>query len=291
MNNTLISNHFELADLLKSKLGDDVDIDSMATLMGKVCGTYKGQKFNITFKRKAYLLISIANPGTNLLKEIETILKDAMGEQPICSYSLQSTGLEENQAMPTIEWDFEDPESRIKEIVNGRAFSDGAKLHNLILFGNREISNYVEDDKAKADRIANARIYGIDPGYIKDPEKIENLSEVDLYFMIDMLGGIMFSAWHATKRDDKPADLTEEQYAMEFCVYQTKKFGVDDLPEPEIDKHIPRTPKYNTWYAFYNNHFKNVLTNEQWNDFQIARKENKYVSEFMPNGNWKDQLT
>lgn len=290
MNNTLVSNHFELADLLKSKLGDDVDIDSMAILLGKVCGTYKGEKFNITFNRKVYLLISIANTDTDLLKEIEPILKDAMGEQPICSYSLQSAGLEENQAMPTIEWDFENPESRIKELVNGRAFSDGAKLHNLILFGNREIANYVEDDKAKSDRIANARIYGIDPGYIKDPEKIKNLSELDLYFMIDTLGGIMFSAWHATKRDDKPADLTEEQYALEFCVYQTKKFGVDDLPEPEIDKHIPRTSKYNTWYTFYNNNFKNVLTNEQWNAFQIARKENKDVSEFMPKGNWKDQL-
>ncbi|MDF2865886.1 MAG: hypothetical protein K0R72_704 [Clostridia bacterium] len=291
MNNTLVSNHFELADLLRSKLGDDVDIDSMAILMGKVCGTYKGQKFNITFKRKAYLLISIAKTDTDLLKEIEPILNDAMGEQPICSYSLQSAGLEENQAMPTIEWDFEDPENRIKEVVNGRAFSDGAKLHNLILFGNREISSYVEDDKAKADRIANARIYGIDPGYIKDPEKIKNMSEIDLYFMIETLGGIMFSAWHATKRDTQPADLTEEQYAMEFCVYQTKKFGVDDLPEPEIDKHIPRTSKYNTWYTFYNNHFKNVLTNEQWNAFQIARKENKCVLEFMPKGNWKDQLT
>ncbi len=291
MNNTLVSNHFELADLLKSKLGDDVDIDSRATLMGKVCGTYKGEKFNITFKHKAYLLISISNTGADLLKEIEPILKDAMGEQPICSYSLQSAGLEENQAMSTIEWDLEDPESRIKEVVNGRAFSDGAKLHNLILFSNREIASYVEDDKAKADRIANARIYGIDPGYIKDPEKIKNMSEVDLYFMIDTLGGIIFSAWHATKRDDKPADLTEEKYAIEFCAYQTKKFGVDDLPEPEIDKHIPRTSKYNTWYTFYNNHFKNVLTNEQWNAFQMAQKENKSVSEFMPKGNWKDQST
>lgn len=291
MNNTFVSNHFELADLLKSKLGDDVDIDSMATLMGKICGTYKDQKFHITFKRKAYLLISITNTGTDLLKEIQSVLNDAMGEQPICSYSLQSAGLEENQAMPTIEWDLEDPESRIKEVVNGRAFSDGAKLHNLILFGNREISSYAEDDKAKADRIANARIYGIDPGCIKDPEKTKNMSEIDLYFTIDMLGGIMFSAWHATKRDDKPADLTEEQYAIEFCVYQTKKFGIDDLPEPEIDKHIPRTSKYNAWYTFYNNHFKNVLTNEQWNTFQIARKENKDIQEFMPKGNWKDQLT
>lgn len=290
MNNTLVSNHFELADLLKSKLGDDVDIDSMATLMGKVCGTYKGKKFNVTFKRNDYLLISIANGSGDLLKEMEPILKDAMGDEPICSYSLQSAGLEENEAMPTIEWDVKEPESRIKEVVNGRAFSDGAKLHDLILFGGREIANYVEDDKAKAERIANARIYGVDPGCIKDPEKIKNLSEIDLYFMIDTLGGIMFSAWHATKRDDKPADLTEEQYAIEFCVYQTKKFGVDDLPEPEIDKHIPKTSKYNTWYTFYNNHFKNVLTNEQWDAYQMAKKENEDISEFMPKGSWKDQL-
>lgn len=290
MNNTLVSNHFGLADLLKSKLGNDVDIDSMATLMGKVCGTYKGQNFNITFKRNEYLLISIASTGKDLLKEIQPILNEVMGEQPICSYCMQSAGLEENQAMPTIEWDIEDPENRIKEVVNGRAFSDGAKLHNLTLFSDRQIESYVEDDKAKAERIANARIYGIDFGSITDPEKVKSMSEIDLYFMIETLGGIMFSAWHATKRDDKPADLTEEQYAIEFCVYQTKKFGVDDLPEPTIDKHIPKTQKYNAWYTFYNNHFKNVLTNEQWEAFQAARKENKDVSEFMPKGNWKDQI-
>ena len=39
-------------------------------------------------------------------------------------------------------------------------------------------------------------------------------------------------------------------------VYQTTKFGVD-IPEPEIDKHIAKTPSYTAWYNFYANNLRN----------------------------------
>ena len=83
--------------------------------------------------------------------------------------------------------------------------------------------------------------------------------------------------------------LLEEQYALEYIVYQTTKFGVE-LPAPEIDKHITATPSYNAWYKFYSNHFKDILTDEQWNAFQQAQRNGQDASAFMPSRHWTDLL-
>ena len=40
----------------------------------------------------------------------------------------------------------------------------------------------------------------------------------------------------------------------------------------------------------YDNHFKNVLTKEQWDAFLKAQDNNKDTSEFMPSGHWTDLL-
>ena len=126
---------------------------------------------------------------------------------------------------------------------------------------------------------------------LKTPnEKINNLSEVDLYFAIDAMGGHIWRCKHDMAHGRIPEiDLTEEQYALEYMVYQTTKFGVE-LPEPEIDKHITATPSYNAWYKFYSNHFKDVLTDEQWNAFQEAQRNGQDTSAFMPSGHWTDLL-
>lgn len=192
--------------------------------------------------------------------------------------------------MPTIEWNIKDPESRIKEVVNGIAFFNGAKLHGLKLFGDRKLETYVEDEKAKADRIANARIYGIDKGSIIDIEKIKELNEVDLYFNIDAIGGYILRCKHEMSHGRIPQiDLTEEEYAIEYMVYQTTKFGAE-LPDPQMDKHIIPTPSYLAQFKFYDNHFKHVLSDTQWNCFQQLKSEGKDVSAFFPAGNWQDTI-
>ncbi len=259
--------------------------------MGSVTGTFKGKKFRITFVRNECLLISIINSGRELLNELVPFLSEVMGsENPICEYDMQSEGVEKKDAMPTIEWEIIDPETRIKEIVNGRAFPGKPKVLNLTLFGGRKVESYVEDEKEETERIANARIYGIDPGYIKDVELFKNMGEIELYFNIAAIGGHIWRCRHDMSHGRIPEiDLTEEQYAFEYMVYQTTRFGVE-FPEPEIDKHITATPSYNAWYTFYNTHFNHTLTEEQWNSFQKAKKEGKDVSMFMPKGNWQDTL-
>lgn len=290
MKKTLVSSVFELDELLKAKLGKDIETDAFSKLIGCLIGTYKGEPFNITFVRNECLLISISKNGKALLEQIQPILSGAMGSNPICSYDLQCEGIEGKDPEPTIEWDIKDPESRIKEVVNGRAFSKNAKLYKLKLFGDRKIETYIENEKQKLDRIANARIYGIDKGSINDVKEINNLNETDLFFNIDAMGGHIWRCKHEMSHGRIPQiDLTEELYAIEYMVYQTKKFGVE-LDEPQIDQHIIPTPSYLAWFRFYDNHFKKNLTNEQWNVFQKAQREGKDVSAFMPTGNWQDTL-
>lgn len=104
------------------------------------------------------------------------------------------------------------------------------------------------------------------------------------------MGAYLWRCHHEMARDRmKKIDLTEENYAIEYMVYQTTKFGVE-LPEPAIDKHITATPSYNAWYQFYANHFKYTLSNEEWNAFQEAHRTGKDITSFMPSGHWTDSL-
>lgn len=134
------------------------------------------------------------------------------------------------------------------------------------------------------------RIYGIDPGSIKEVDKVNNMSELDLWLAIDGLG---YHIWYCNHQMSHGridfVDLTEEIYAIEYLVYQTKKFGVE-FPEPQPGKHIEQTDSYVAWYKFYSNHFKNVLSNEQWNKFMLAKTMNQDLSPYLPQGNWRDLL-
>lgn len=51
--------------------------------------------------------------------------------------------------MPTLEWNIIDPEARIKDIVNDRAFSDHSKIFNLKLNNGKDISSYLESEEEK----------------------------------------------------------------------------------------------------------------------------------------------
>ena len=282
---TLVKDAYLLYELMNKKYEGRFKCDPFIAMMGKIEGTFDNVKLMISFKGDEYLILSVENDEDDIIGELIPFLKEVMGgEQALCKYDL----LCDNELMPTIEWDVLNPDERLRNLVNGRGYNNSSVL-NLNLF-NRNINDYIESEKDKEDRIKNARIYGIDPGSIKDPESIKNLSELDLFFNIDVLGRHIWYCEHEMSHGRiEKVDLTEERYALEYLVYQTKKFGVE-LSEPEIDKHITATPSYNAWYKFFKNHFENVLTDEEWNDFMKLRKAGGDVSKYMPQGNWRDLI-
>ena len=147
-----------------------------------------------------------------------------------------------------------------------------------------------EEKEVKEETTENTRIYGIDPGNLKDPEEIKSMSELDLYLMIESMGAFIWRCNHdmADNRMEY-VDLTEYNYAQEILVYQTTRFGVE-LAEPEMGKHIEPTESYYAWYKFYSNHFRYTLTDEEWDAFQDARRNGEDVSQYMPAGDWRDSL-
>ena len=169
MEKMAVYNSRQLEQLLEKKYGERFEGDFLSSLRGDVSGSFDSKRFYITFEGGEYLLISTSSDGRAILDELLPTLTEIMGgKSPICSYDLQCSETEEKDAEPTLEWDVVAPESRIKEIVNGRAFSDGEKILNLKLYNGKSVSDYLESEQEKEDRIKNARIYGIDPGSILD---------------------------------------------------------------------------------------------------------------------------
>lgn len=140
--------------------------------------------------------------------------------------------------------------------------------------------NLQKNNNLENKKISN-RIYGLDPGCIENILSFNMMDEVDLYFQIEALSKYILKYY-------QKKDLTEEQYALEYMVYQTTKFGVE-LPEPVLGEHIAVTPSYNAWYGFYFNHFKK-LSKEELDSYKLARKKGKDVSKFLPKGKWDESL-
>lgn len=274
--------------LLRKMFRGRIDIDIFSLMCSQINGTLDKKTFSITFCKEEYLLVSTSENTKEVLEELLPVLKTAMaGKEPICKYDMVS---KDKKILPTIEWDVKDPDARLKEIVNGRAFSDDSTIENLELFDEKKVEDFLESEEEKQEMLKNVRVFGIDKGSIQDVEKINNLSEVDLFLAIEGLGGHIWRCMHDMSHGRiEEIDLTEEQYALEYMVYQTTKFGVE-LPEPQPYKHIEKTPSYNAWYNFYRTHFKETLSQEEWDAFAIAKKSGMDVSQFMPTGDWRDLL-
>jgi len=281
MNKADILTAYDLEQFLQKKLTHYETTNDFANLLGRIIGKYKGFEIKINFNENDYLIISTNQKGKAILNELVPVLSNAIGDyNPICKYDYIKG---DRESLPTIEWDINNPEGRIREIVNGRAFANGQCL-NLSLYGNRSIESYIEDEITKQRK---NRIYGMDPGFLDNKDEIDQLSEVDLYFVIDDISRIINSTINSTYGNK--INLIEEQYAIEYCAYQTTKFGVE-LDKPELGKHILSTPSYEAWYSFYDNHFNNKLTDAELSEYQINKKQGNDVSNYMPKGNWKDNL-
>lgn len=279
---------YELFELLEEKYESRFHGDPLQAMGGYIDGRLDNQPICISYIPNRILMISSSSKSEELVKELVPLLCEVMGDNsPICSYNSQKIGFEEE--IYTVEWDNIDPEKRLKDIVNHRALPKDMIMTNLKLYNSKDAASYMETPKEREEYIKNARIYGIDPGNL-NVEVVNNYSEIELYTAIDGLGGHLWRCRHEMAHGRMPRiDLTEEQYALEYLVYQTKKFGVD-LPDPEIGEHVPSTESYRAWFQHYDNHFKNELSQEEWNAFNQALKNGEDVSSFAPSGNWEDSL-
>ena len=280
----------KLIDVLKNKYGERFEYYSFKGLVDRgIACSVDSKNVYIKFKSTKYLLIVTSADEKNILDELLVTFTEALGnQQPICSYDLESPFIEESKES-AIEWNFDSPESRIKEIVNGRAFADGSNILNLRLNNGKNISDYLESEQEKIQRIQNTRIVGLDPGDLEDTERTNNLSEIGLWLDITNRN----CGWYTRNKYRMPYEIIDKQniegwYAFQYMVYQTRKFGVETL-EPQINRYDITTPSFGDWCVFWKKYYQS-MTDEEHSRLRKAVKEGKDLSEFMPSEHRKNLL-
>lgn len=283
-----IDSDIELEHYLELLFKGRFNADFTSSLDNHVHGTLDGERVVLTFWPHDSIILS-AEKGVELEKLIPA-LSTAMDENgPICKYETKDYGKEESDAVH-MEWDIKDPDKRLKELANDRAYVDGTEVVNMEVLNGKTVADYMDTEEERKEILANARIYGIDRGCIKPDADIEHLSEADLFLTIQSLGNMILAAklMKALPFQTEEIDLTEEEYGMDYLLYQTKRFGVN-ISEPKFPRRILVSKEFEAWYKFYTDHFDS-FTDEQWAAFKRLKDAGGDLTEFLPIGNWRDLL-
>lgn len=99
------------------------------------------------------------------------------------------------------------------------------------------------------------KIYGKYSGNLKKEllEKIPTMKEFEIWKLIYYIEDELFWMSHEERNFgvDK-IDFIEKQYALEYIIYSTKRFGID-FKEPKEGVHIEKNNSYINWYKKWNN--------------------------------------
>lgn len=130
-----------------------------------------------------------------------------------------------------------------------------------------------------------------DGGILEDPSIVNNCTEQRLYSLIDSLGYRIWRLNHdmADGRIKPNIDLMPYQYAIEYCVMHTTRFGVE-ISEPKEGEHVKATKSYWAWFKWWDNYFKRTLTDEEYEEYERKSEKREDISKFRPTGDWKDNL-
>ncbi len=130
-----------------------------------------------------------------------------------------------------------------------------------------------------------------DGGILKDPSIVNTCTEQELYRMIEAFGYKIWRLNHdmADGRIKENIDLMPYQYAIEYCVMHTTRFGVE-ISEPKEGEQVKATKSYWAWFKWWDNYFKNTLTDEECEEYEHKSERGEDISKFRPTGDWKDNL-
>lgn len=137
--------------------------------------------------------------------------------------------------------------------------------------------------------------YGVYTGFLKEESiKIaQEGEERDLFSLIDGIGYFIWRMNHDAAHgrfemtEGIEEDLKEAQYAIEYAVLNTRRFGVE-IPDVEENGHVERTDSYDKWFRWWNDYFKYKLTDDEWNEYQRASENKEDLSKYRPEGDWKN---
>lgn len=130
-----------------------------------------------------------------------------------------------------------------------------------------------------------------DGGLLSDSSCVLTCTEQQLYFYINAFGGMIWRLKHdmAHGRIKEEIDLTPYQYAIEYCVMHTPRFGVE-IEEPKEGEHVKTTKSYWAWFKWWDEYFQRTLSQEEYDDYMNKVRNGEDISQFRPKGDWHDLL-
>ena len=116
-------------------------------------------------------------------------------------------------------------------------------------------------------------------------DSINNMDEITLFFNIRNLSQYIseYKYFHV-KGLFKNINIDKEELILNYMIAQTVKFGVEvDFDE---NGNLNSSESYREWINFYENHFSNVLSNEELLFFKNAFIMGEIINELLPENNW-----
>jgi hypothetical protein len=270
-----ITDSRRLAKFLLSNLnkGSDVRLFKLDKIGDNetIYATYKGYKVEITYGYGRSLFISANDFINGEFKELIDVSNEAMGVGPIAAYDCYDYN--GSYVYPTVEWNVEDPEQRIQQILNNEDLN--GNCYN-ITYENLKINN--------------EKIFGIYPGFltVKDLIELEDFCESELFYLIDTLGKSISLAAEIAKKKKTVIDLTEELYAIDFLITQASSFGVV-VPNPTLNDRIAPTESFILWYSWWAKYYEETLTDNDRRLYDEMYAKGEDVSLlFRPSGDWEE---
>lgn len=276
----------DISNYLESIYEGDIVIDQTELANQRLEGAINGKIFRISYSKNLFLMLSTNETTSELIEELIPHLSVVMGNTPpICRYSIftQSMSLI-SEAKPTVEWDVIEPKKRLKMLVNGLAYNGSNKCLNLQIFENGEFTTDTKKYEDSNFEKANGKKYGLHIGSIGSFNDEYFKNPIKLFLTIEYLNSKIIENNEIGSKNGIIIDNTENEHALDFCIYQTKRFGVE-LPLPTSKKRMEKTESYIKWHDFYVDHFKNFSI-EQWDDFKKRLSSNSDISKYMPLDDW-----
>jgi hypothetical protein len=118
--------------------------------------------------------------------------------------------------------------------------------------------------------------------------KLEGITECELYFTIDAIGGFLWRTGHDIShgRYEMTEELREDIESLneqqQYCLQQLTKFGIN----PESAKDRPNGD-YWKWYGHWDD-WKKEMDNNTWRIFEVKMSKGQDYSEMLPKHSWNE---
>jgi len=121
-------------------------------------------------------------------------------------------------------------------------------------------------------------------------DKVEQMSEVHHYLVIEECGGFIWYMNHEMSHGRIPEDpdiikdIDDMRELQEYLISKLGKFGVN----PESAKYSKHISDYWKWYEHWHKWHKETLTEDEWRIVSNKLSKDEDISEYLPKKKWNE---